>query len=281
MKFLRLIPGLALVLWPVLLQAQAAAPARLGSTVFDQARLTAKPTGNGERRDVNDGPTATFERFESHITTLLPGRISHPPHQHLQEELIILREGTLDVTINGATTRAGPGSLLFFASNDFHNVKNVGDTPATYFVFNFTTGATKSAPKEGAAAAKLPGRLGSTVFEWTKLEAKPTKTGERRDVVNSPTTTLAGFECHVTTIQPGEAPHAPHHHPDEEIVLVKDGTLEATLNGRTARAGPGSIIFAASNEEHGWHNAGNTAATYYVMRIVTDSTPKPAANTAP
>ncbi len=269
-RLLFLAAGLA-----ALASAQTPAPAaKRGSTVFKFENLPAKPTGNGERRDVTDAATATFERFESHITTLLPGRISHPPHQHLQEELIILREGTLEVTINGVTTRAGAGSLLFFASNDFHNVKNVGDAPATYFVFNFTTGLTKSAPKEGAAKAATPGKLGSSVFDWAKLEAKPTKTGERRDVVNSPTNTLGSFECHVTTLKPGEAPHAPHHHPDEEIVLVKEGTLEINLPAGRTTAGPGSIILAGSNDEHGWRNVGVTDATYYVMRIITDATPK-------
>lgn len=258
--------------------AQSPAPAlQLGSTVFPFEKLAAKPTGNGQRREVNDSPTATLASFESHVTTLLPGRISHPPHQHLREELIILQEGTLDVTINGATTRAGPGSLLFFASNDFHNVKNVGETPATYFVFNFSTGATASGPKQGAAAAAVPGKLGSRVIEWAKLAGKVTKTGERRDVVDSPTLTMQKFECHVTTLNPHEAPHAPHHHPDEEIVLVKEGALDITMNGTTTRAGVGSIIFAASNEEHGWRNAVDVPATYYVLRIGTERTPPVAA----
>jgi quercetin dioxygenase-like cupin family protein len=264
---------LVAALGAVLVSGQTAPAPKLGSTVFLLEKLPAKPTGNGQRRDVNDSPTATFQIFESHITTLLPGRISHPPHQHLREELIILQEGTLDVTINGATTRAGPGSLLFFAANDFHNVKNVGDTPATYYVFNFSTGATASAPKEGAAAAAVPGKLGSRVFEWAQLAAKATKTGERRDVVDSPTLTMAKFECHVTTLNAHEAPHAPHHHPDEEIVLVKEGALDVTINGTTTRAVAGSIIFASSNEEHGWRNAVGVPATYYVMRIVTDQTP--------
>jgi len=51
-------------------------------------------------------------------------------------------------------------------------------------------------------AAAVPGKLVSSVFDWTKLEIKPNKTGERRDVVNSPTNTLASFECHVTTLKP-------------------------------------------------------------------------------
>lgn len=272
-------PGLwlALLLAPLSLIAQPATPpAPLGSTVFKWEDLAVRPTGNGERRDVTDRPTATFEGFESHVTMLLPGRLSHAPHQHAREELIILCDGTLDVTINGATTRAGPGSLLFFAANDFHNVQNVGDTPATYFVFNFSTAATKGVPKEGAAAMAVPGKLGSTVFDWTKLEVKPTKTGERRAVVNSPTTTLANFGCHVTTLQAGVAAHAAHRHPDEEIILVREGTLDVTINGVTTRAGAGSILFYGSNDEHGMRNAGETTASYYVIRIVTDLTPKPA-----
>jgi quercetin dioxygenase-like cupin family protein len=245
-----------------------------GSMVFDWNDLVTKPTANGSRRDVTNLPTATLEGFESHITTLNPGAISHPPHRHSREEFIILKEGTLDVSINGKVTRAGPGSLLFFASNDLHNVKNVGDTPATYLVFNLATAATKTAPAEGAAAAALPGKLSSGVFEWSKLAVKPTKTGARREILNSPTVTCASLEAHVTTLNPGEAPHAPHHHPDEELVVVKDGLMEATINGVSRRAGPGSIFFYASNDQHGMKNVGATAATYYVFRVVTEATPK-------
>ncbi|HEX7631739.1 MAG TPA: cupin domain-containing protein [Lacunisphaera sp.] len=275
MKLPRPVLLLAFLLVPLALLAQSGAPAALlGSTVFKWEDFKAKPTGNGERRDVTDRPTATFEVFESHISTLLPGKMSHPPHQHAREEFIILREGTLDVSINGVITRAGPGSLLFFASNDFHNVTNVGDTPATYFVFNFSTAATKYAPKEGAEAAKAPGKLGSRVFDWAKLEFKPGKTGGKREVVDSPTTTLDKFECHVTTLNAHEAPHEAHHHPDEEIVFIKEGALDVTLKGVTTRANAGSIVFVGSNDEHGWRNALDTATTYYVFRILTGATPK-------
>lgn len=273
--FLRLVLAFAPLALLAQLSALATPPAQLGSTVFKWEDLKARPTGNGERRDVTDGPTATFERFESHVTTLLAGRMSHPPHQHGQEELIILRDGTLDVTINGATTRAGPGSLLFFAANDFHNVQNVGDTPATYFVFNFATAATRTVPQEGAAALAVPGKLQSQVFDWQKLEVSPTKTGERRAVVSLPAMTMEKFSCHITTLQAGVAAHAAHRHPDEEIILVKEGVLDVTINGVTTRAGAGAVLFYGSNDEHGMRNAGGTPASYYVIRVITAATPKP------
>ncbi len=247
-------------------------PAKLGSAVFKLEDLAVKPSGVGERRDVANNPTATLERFECHVSTLDPSRASHPPHTHPQEELIILREGTLDVNVNGRIQRVGPGSLFFFASNNPHAVQNNGDKPAKYSVFNFATALTRTPPAVGAPTA--PGRLGSTVVDWDKLPVKVTKTGERRDVLDSPTATLANLECHVTTLNPGEAPHAAHRHPDEEVILVKDGQVEVTINGHTQQAGPGAILFFASNDEHALRNGGTTAATYYVMRVVSAATPK-------
>ena len=261
---------------PLGAQTPVAAPAKFGSTVFKWENFTPKPNAIGVRRDVVDLPTATIARFECHITTLNPGMASHPPHRHPQEEFIIIKEGTLDVIINGKAQRAGPGSLLFYASNDLHNVQNVGDKPATYFVFNLTTAATKSAPAAGAAAAALPGKLASTVFDWEKLEVKTTPKGARREIVNSPTVTCVSLEGHVTTLNPGEVPHAAHRHPDEELVIVKEGLMEVTINGVTQRGGPGSIFFYGSNDEHGMKNVGTTSATYHVIRIVTEATPKPA-----
>src|SRR3954465_3078079 len=52
-------------------------------------------------------------------------------------------------------------------------------------------------------------RIGSTVFKWEDLKAKPTPNGERRDVANNPTPTLETFECHITTLNPGKESHAP------------------------------------------------------------------------
>lgn len=248
-------------------------PVMLGSTVFDWDKLAVKYTPVGARRDVADQPTATLERFECHITTLNPGLVSHPPHRHAQEEFIILKEGALDVIINGETRRVGPGSLFFFAANDWHNVRNSGETPATYLVFNVATAATRTAPAEGAARTAAPGTLPSSVFDWEEMDARPTRTGARRAIFDAPTVTCANLEGHVTTVNPGQASHPGHRHPDEELIVVKEGLVEATINGVAQSAGPGSIFFFASNDEHALRNAGDTPATYYVFRIVTDRTP--------
>ena len=113
----------------------------------------------------------------------------------------------------------------------------------------------------------------SAVFEWNSLVANPTSVGLVRSILRGPTATLEELEIHVTTLNPGEAPHAPHTHPNEELVIIKEGTVETLSNGKWEKAGPGSIIFNASNELHGLKNVGTTPATYYVINWKTAATP--------
>ncbi len=118
------------------------------------------------------------------------------------------------------------------------------------------------------SSAALP----STVIDWAKLPVKPTPTGERRELFDSPTATFTNLVGHVTTLNPGETPHAPHRHSDEEMILIKSGTLEVIINGRPQRAGSGSVFFFASNDLHGLRNTGSVPATYFVLRFVTPLT---------
>jgi quercetin dioxygenase-like cupin family protein len=117
-------------------------PEPLGSQVWDWKDMVAKPNATGEVRTVVRAPTVTLEELEIHITTLKPGLASHAPHQHPNEEMLIVREGTVEALVNGQLKRVGPGSIIFQASNQSHNIKNVGDTPATYHVINWKTAAT-------------------------------------------------------------------------------------------------------------------------------------------
>lgn len=106
----------------------------------------------------------------------------------------------------------------------------------------------------------------SAVFDWNTIEAKPTKVGAVRKFFQAPTATLDELECHVTTLNPGESPHPPHQHRDEELIIVRDGMIESLLNGETRRVGPGSVIFQASNQVHGIRNVEQSPATYYVIK---------------
>jgi quercetin dioxygenase-like cupin family protein len=109
----------------------------LPSTMFEWSALAPQPNRTGEVRRVVQKPTATLDELEIHITTLKAGEESHPPHQHANEEILIVKEGQVEALVNGELKRGGPGSLIFQASNQLHNIRNVGTTPATYHVINW------------------------------------------------------------------------------------------------------------------------------------------------
>jgi quercetin dioxygenase-like cupin family protein len=106
----------------------------------------------------------------------------------------------------------------------------------------------------------------SSVFDWNGFKAEATKTGFRRECFDARTATLDRLAAHITTLNPGEAPHAAHRHPEEEVVIVKEGILEVVQNDKTSRVEAGGMIFMASNELHGLKNVGTKTAVYYVIK---------------
>jgi XRE family transcriptional regulator, regulator of sulfur utilization len=131
--------GLGLGAIASVLAQPAADRAKLASGVYAWADLPVEKTASGERRAVFDSATATVDRLETHVTTVNPGTASHAAHRHPDEELVYVREGVIEATVNGVAKLAPAGSVIFFASNDLHGMRNAGETPASYFVLRWTS----------------------------------------------------------------------------------------------------------------------------------------------
>jgi uncharacterized cupin superfamily protein len=118
--------------------AEADEGAILGPTVFAWKDMKATKTNVGEVRSLCKQPTATLDQLEMHVSTLNPGLMSHPPHRHVNEELIILRDGECETLSDGKWLKVEPGTVVFNASNSLHGFRNIGTTPATYHVINWS-----------------------------------------------------------------------------------------------------------------------------------------------
>jgi len=70
-----------------------------------------------------------------------------------------------------------------------------------------------------------------------------------------------------STLPPNGFPHAPHHHAHSEIWLIREGTLQLTINATPPVLGPGGLGFVRSNEKDGIRNVETTTANYYVVAI--------------
>jgi quercetin dioxygenase-like cupin family protein len=109
------------------------------SYAFETLTAHTAPSG-AQTREALKGKLATGESLETHATTLPAGAMPHPPHHHAHSEMFLMREGTLELTVNGKTYQLRPGAVAFVRSNDEHGVKNVGTTPANYFVVEIGPG---------------------------------------------------------------------------------------------------------------------------------------------
>jgi quercetin dioxygenase-like cupin family protein len=250
--------------------------ATLGTTFVDWDSLAARPTPVGLIRTVFDNPTPTLEKFEVHVTTLRPGMASHSPHHHPWEEMLLIKEGNVVASINGQDHPAGPGCLIFFASHDPHNLRNVGDGPATYYVINFCTDLVHTVPDKPASEQAVPGMFPSSVIDCDKLPALPTKTGTHVDVIDSPTLTFVRLGSHITTLNAGQSTRADIADPGDELFILKSGVLEARVDGVTCRLRQGSLFYCAPNSKRTFRNIGTTPASYQVIKVVSDKTPKQA-----
>ena len=122
-------------------EPQAEQSGDLSSAMFPYDELPLHTSNTAAIRSVLKGKLATGESVEVHETTLPPGGAPHLPHRHPHSEMWLIREGTVEITVNNTTTRLGPGSVGFVRSSDLHGIKNVGLTPATYFVVAIGPGA--------------------------------------------------------------------------------------------------------------------------------------------
>jgi quercetin dioxygenase-like cupin family protein len=76
----------------------------------------------------------TFPALESHITTLDVGQSTAANLVDPGDEFVLVKSGSIEVTVNGIASRMREGSMIYWAPNDKRTIRNIGPTPASYQV---------------------------------------------------------------------------------------------------------------------------------------------------
>lgn len=231
----------------------------LAPNVYRWENLEAKKEDSRIRRQVLEGSTTSLSYFEVHTSTLEPGKAPHPPHTHTdQEELIIVKEGTVKITIGGTSKTLGPGSIAFAMPGDEHGIENAGNSTATYYILKYK--GRRPDHERGKQAG------GSFILNWNDLATKNTGKGYRRDFFNRATSQLTQFEMHTTALNADSVSHAPHTHVQEEIILMLRGNAEMYIGGSLHKATPGDVIFLSSMVPHALKNTGKEQCEYFAFQ---------------
>ncbi|PYV30675.1 MAG: cupin domain-containing protein [Acidobacteria bacterium] len=135
-----------------------------------------------------------------------------------------------------------------------------------FSLFAVLAAARVASAAEAPRAADKP-RLVSKVYPFDELKESKSGGNSFWSILNGETWAGCPLEVHESSLAPGASPHLPHHHAHEEMFLVREGALEVTIAGQTARIGQGGAAYVASNDEHGIKNVGETRALYFVLAI--------------
>jgi len=205
------------------------------------------------------GQTRTHDDMACHYSLLSPGHSPHPPHTHVEEEILIVLQGEADILIadgphpDGARVeRLRAGSFVYYPAYQHHTIRNSPDSPVAYLMFKWRT------------ASKKPQQvLGATFYHFSGAGSPGGADGfAPRLLFEGPTAHLAKLHAHITDLQPG-AGYPPHADAYDVAIVVLSGQVESL--GQTVE--PFSVIYYSAGEMHGMKNAGNTVARYLVFEF--------------
>ncbi len=232
------------------------------SKPFYWEKTAAEVKNYGENRQFEKCTTNNVDYLEVHATTLNPGK--KVPSRDVQskfEKLLIVKEGKIWHSINGVAKELNNGSATLVMAGDKVTIKNLGDVPAVYYMIQWQN------PEYKKLHVK-DGKKKSELILWDNVPFTKSEKGGGKKFFRQPTDNLFEFEMHVTMLKEGLKSHDPHVHPDDEIILIKSGTVEENIDGQSYQLGPGSFVLLNGGDPHGLKNIGNGSCEYFAFRFL-------------
>lgn len=83
------------------------------------------------------GETSGTKDVLSAIAIMKSGMEIHPPHEHEEEEYLLILSGSGIWSLKGKNFKAKAGDMLYAKPWDLHGLKNTGKTPLKFAVFKW------------------------------------------------------------------------------------------------------------------------------------------------
>jgi (S)-ureidoglycine aminohydrolase len=238
----------------------AAQLAPVKSAVYRWQDVAAIQLPGRTERLIASGSTLDLDSLDIRAITLDPNARSESNGTHDSTEMFLMvKEGTLWVTINGTSQLLGAGSVAVALPGDAQSIVNKGTAPASYYQFVYRSKAPMDLQRGKGAG-------GSFMVDWNDLKERPTPSGTRRDVLNRPTAMWKRFEAHVSSVKEGMRNHATHTHRADEIMMLTQGKVEMLIGDERPKASASDIVFLGSMIPHSLGNVGKGPTQYLVIQ---------------
>ncbi|REG81402.1 (S)-ureidoglycine aminohydrolase [Algoriphagus antarcticus] len=211
-------------------------------------------------RPILEGVSPHFEYLEIHATTQAVGAKPSTAHANEDiEEIIIVKEGLMKVTIEGKSSILGANGVVSLMPQQMHSLQNAGESPLTYFIIRYRAKKKMDVERGVTSGGSLMINQDSTVF-------KPTSVGGVRSYFDRSTAMCERLEMHVTTLDRKVPSHEPHAHIESEIILMISGETAQLIDGKEYTAKAGDFYFMESQSMHGIRNITEQPTTYFAFK---------------
>jgi (S)-ureidoglycine aminohydrolase len=224
----------------------------------------------GSCRVLVDGAATDFASMHITVVTLEKGKadaLMGKVGPTNLEEMIVVKDGTLNLTLNGAEKILGPGSVAVILPGAPRSFANFPEGDTTFYVLSYCSKSPVDAERGKKAG-------GSFVMDWNDVKYVPREDGAggTRQFFSRATAMGQRMDLHATLLNPGQSSHAAHHHRAEEMIIMLEGDVEEYLgpaekDGKSKKATAGDIIYLVSNEYHAIHNIGTKPALYFAFQF--------------
>ena len=205
-----------------------------------------------------NGRTINLEMLACHSSVLSPGKCPHSPHNHKEEEILIMLCGEVDIIIQGMEEKEQrrklrQGQFVYYPADFKHTLENTGDVPANYLMFKWFNHAKKDGPH-------LP---------FTFIEDLNPLNYDKLKNAYTPKVNLEGrtlycrkIQSHTSYMKPGGG-YDKHIDRHDVAIIILEG--EVVTNDQVAV--PHDIIFYPAGILHDMYNMKDKLARYLVIEF--------------
>lgn len=205
-----------------------------------------------------NGLSPVHDALACHASVLSPGHMPHPPHCHIEEEILVVLDGTAELLIGPSSDvseaeprRLEAGGFAYYPAYQHHTLRNIGAGPLTYLMFRW-----RGAP---TAVAQT---LNTTVVDPHGYRTTGRGGFRTEQLFEGPTHWLGKLHTHYSEVEPGGGYDA-HGDPYDLAIVVLSGTLASG----DQEIGPGGVLYHSTQELHGLRGVGPNTARYLVFEF--------------
>lgn len=116
------------------------------------------------------------------------------------------------------------------------------------------------------AAAVTGSKLPDVTMAESEAKLQREPFGDLRHYFDGPTDQLKLMVAGSLRLNAGATPHPPHKHPEEEFMVVTEGTGVISIEGKKTKVAPGSIMYCAAEKMHDIVNTGKKPLMFYFFK---------------